>query len=226
MCLRCLSLIAFAAVCFVANAALAQTTRPDVLVVVAEPNNMPFSNDRLEGFENKLAALVAREMNVTLEYHWRALRRGYFRETIKAGAADVVMGIASNVDMALTTTPYYRSSYVFVTRNDLRIDSFDDPALKRLRIAIPLTGEGNPPPAMALARRGIIDNIVVFTVYGDYTQPNPPARLIDAVARGDVDVAVAWAPLAGFYAKQSNLRVVPVNPQIDPPGLPMAFDVS
>ena len=227
MCSRCRSLIAIAAACVFASAALAQTTRPGVLVVVAEPNNLPFSNDRLEGFENKLAELVAREMNAKLEYHWRALRRGYFRECIKSGEADVVMGVARDLDMALTTEPYYRSTYVFVRRQgSAAITSLDDPTLKRVRIGIPLTGESNPPPAIALGRRGIIENVVGFMVYGDYTQPDPPARIIEAVARGEVDVAIAWGPPAGYFARRHALSVTPVTPQLDEPALPMAFDIS
>src|SRR5688572_13012644 len=178
MCSRFLSFVALGFACAFAETAAAQTTRPGVLVVVAEPNNLPFSNDQLEGFENKLAELVARELNVKLEYHWRALRRGYFRETIKAGEADAVMGVPRDLDMALTSEPYYRSTYVFVRRADSApITSFDDPMLKRLRIGIPLTGESNPPPAIALGRRGIIKNVAGFMVYGDYAQPDPPARL-------------------------------------------------
>jgi mxaJ protein len=227
MCSRFLSFIGFAIAGIFASAAMAQTTRPGVLVVVEEPNNMPFSNDRLEGFENKIAELIAQEMNVKLEYRWRALRRGYFRETIKAGEADLVMGVPRDLDMALTSEPYYRSSYVFVRRSGSpTIASFDDPALKHLRVGVPLTGDSNPPPAIELGRRGIIDNVAGYTVFGDYAQPNPPARLIGAVANGEIDVAIAWGPLAGYFAKIHGLVVTPIAPSADGTGLPMAFDVS
>jgi mxaJ protein len=228
MCSRFLSAVGVAmASVMVASVVLGQTTRPGVLVVVEEPNNLPFSNDRREGFENKIAELVAQEMGVKLEYRWRALRRGYFRESIKAGEADAVMGVAHDVDMALTTEPYYRSSYVFVRRSsEATISSFDDPELKHLRIGVPLTGDVNPPPAIVLAQRGIIDNVVGYTVFGDYAQPNPPARMIEAVASGEIDVAIAWGPLAGYFAKRLGLVVTPVAPQIDRTGVPMAFDVS
>ena len=212
--------------CVFASVASAQTTRPGTLVVVSDPNNLPFSNDKEEGLENKLAHLVARDLDLKLEDHWRATRRGYWRESIKAGQADLVIGVPRNLDMALTTDPYYRSTYVFVTRTDTTIASLDDAKLKQLRIGIPLTGDNNPPPAIALARRGIIDNVSGFTVYGDYAQPDPASKLIAAVAHNDLDVAIAWGPPAGYFAKRLNLAVAPVTPQVDAGGITMAFDVS
>src|SRR5689334_25062146 len=86
--------------------------------VAADPNNLPFSNERREGFENKIADLVAKELDANLEYSWRAQRRGFFRETLKENRADLVLGVPAHFDMALTTQPYYRSSYVFVYRKD------------------------------------------------------------------------------------------------------------
>ena len=133
--------------------------------------------------------------------------------------------------MLLTTAPYYRSSYVFVSRADrhLHVRSFDDPALHRLRVGVQLIGDdfANTPPVHALARRGIVRNIVGFTLYGDYRQPNPPARIVDAVERGTVDVAVVWGPLAGYFAKRSPvpLDVVPVSPARDGV-LPFVFDIA
>jgi mxaJ protein len=219
-------LIACLIACAVGSVVSAQTTRPGTLVVVSDPNNLPFSNDREEGFENKLAHLVARDLDLKLEYHWRASRRGYWRESIKAGQADLVIGVPRNLDMALTTDPYYRSTYVFVTRSNTKIASLDDAKLKTLRIGIPLTGENNPPPAIALGQRGIIDNVTGFPVYGDYAQPAPASKLIAAVAHNDIDLAIAWGPPAGYFAKRLDLAVAPVTPQVDAGGVTMAFDVS
>jgi mxaJ protein len=163
-----------------------------VLRVAADPNNLPFSNDRLEGFENEIAELIARELHCRIEYHWRAQRRGFFRETLKSGDVDLVLGVPAHFDMALTTAPYYRSSYVFVSRVDrnLHVSSFDDPELRKLKVGVQLIGNDgvDTPPAHALAARGIVNKIIGFTLYGDYSQHNPPARIIDAVANGDVDV--------------------------------------
>ncbi|MFL6504365.1 MAG: substrate-binding domain-containing protein [Candidatus Udaeobacter sp.] len=202
-----------------------------VLRVAADPNNLPFSNDRLEGFENKIAELIARELHCKIEYHWRAQRRGFFRETLKNGDVDLVLGVPAHFDMALTTAPYYRSSYVFVSRSDrhLHVTSFDDQQLHKLKVGVQLVGNDgiDTPPAHALAARGVVNNVVGFTLYGDYSQRNPPARIIDAVANGDVDIAIAWGPLAGYFAKQSEtpLEMTPVTPDKDGP-LRFAFDVS
>ena len=210
-----------------------QITRPaGVFRVCADPNNLPFSNQRGEGFENKIAELLAHDLGERIEYTWWAQRRGFFRNTLKAGMCDVVMGVPSGFEMALTTKPYYRSSYVFLSRKDrhLNLNSFDDPLLKKLRIGVQIIGDdmSNAPPAHALTRRNIIDNVKGFTLYGDYSQPNPPARIVDAVEKGDIDLAIVWGPLAGYFAKQSHvpMQLVAVTPQIDQPFLPFVFDIS
>ena len=203
-----------------------------VLRVCADPNNLPFSNQRGEGFENKIAELLAHDLGERVEYTWWAQRRGFFRNTLRAGTCDIVIGVPAAFELALTTRPYYRSTYVFLTRKDRRLNltSFDDPALKKLKIGVQIVGDdfSNPPPLHALSRRHIVGNVKGFTVYGDYSQPNPPARIVEAVAKGDVDVAIVWGPLAGYFAKQSHvpLAVVPVSPQIDQPFLPFVFDIS
>lgn len=217
----------------VSSTIVQQPIRPaGVLRVCADPNNLPFSNQQLEGFENKLADLIGRESGDKVEYTWWAQRRGFFRNTLKAGTCDVVMGVPSGLEMALTTRPYYRSSYVFITRRDSHFDikSFDDPLLQKLRIGVQMVGDdfSNTPPAHALSRRNIIQNVRGYSLYGDYSQPNPPARIIDAVAGREVDVAVAWGPLAGYFAKKNKvpLKVVPVAPQVDQPFLPFVYDIS
>jgi mxaJ protein len=132
--------------------------------------------------------------------------------------------------MLQTTTPYYRSSYVFVTPPGApEITSLDEPRLHSLRIGVHLIGDNgfNVPPAHALARRGIVANVRGYTIYGDYAEPNPPARLIDAVATGEIDVAVAWGPLGGYFAglRQPPLRVTRVQQPIDG-SFPMTFAIS
>jgi mxaJ protein len=202
------------------------------LRVCSDPNNLPFSNQRQEGFENRLAVLIAAELHATLRYTWWAERRGFIRNTLGAGRCDVVMGMPPGTGGVLTTRPYYRSTYVFVSRRDrhLTVKSLDDPALRRLKIGVQVVGDdyANTPPVHALSRRGIVDNIVGFRVVGDYSQANPPARIIDAVEARDVDIAVAWGPLAGYFAKRSPAPLVltPVLPAFDPPGLRFVFDIS
>jgi mxaJ protein len=203
-----------------------------VLKVCADPNNLPFSNRRGEGFENKLAELVAKDLGARVEYTWWAQRRGFFRNTLKSGACDLVVGVPAGFEMALTTTPYYRSTYVFVSRKDRQLDvgSFDDPKLKQLKIGVQMIGDdfANTPPAHALANRGIVENVEGYTVYGDYARENPPARIVEEVAQGRIDLAVVWGPLAGYFARRAKvpLAVVPVSPQIDRPFLPFVYDIS
>ena len=136
------------------------------------------------------------------------------------------------MEMLATTRPYYKSTYVFVSRRDrhIAIHSFDDPALKPLKIGVQLIGDdfSNTPPVHALSRRGMTRNLAGFTVYGDYRQPDPAARIVTAVARGDVDIAVVWGPLAGYFAKHSAvaLDIVPVSPAIEMPYTPFVFDIA
>jgi mxaJ protein len=203
-----------------------------VLRICADPNNLPFSNRRLEGFENEIAALLARDLGARAEYTWWAQRRGFFRNTLNASLCDVVMGVPTSLEMAWTTRPYYRSSYVFVTKRDggPAIGSLDDPALRKLRIGVQVLGDdgANPPPVHALVRRGLARNLHGYSVYGDYRSDSPPAAIVRGVARGEVDVALAWGPMAGYFARRSPvpLRLVPVTPQIDPPFMPFSFDIS
>jgi mxaJ protein len=202
------------------------------LRVCADPNNLPFSNQKGEGFENKIADLIANEMHRPVEYTWWAQRRGFFRNTLRSGACDVVIGVPASFELAATTQPYYRSTYVFVSRADSGIDirSFDDPKLKGLKIGVQLVGDdgANTPPAHALTNRGIVDNVEGFTLYGDYNEPNPPARIIDAVVDKKVDIAVVWGPLAGYFVKGQKvpLTIRPVSPEIDLPYLPFVYDIS
>ena len=202
------------------------------LRVCADPNNLPFSDSTGAGFENRLASLVASEMKTTVAYTWWAQRRGFVRNTLNAQECDVVMGVPASFELTAVTRPYYRSSYVFVSRRDrgLHVRSLDDPALRRLTIGVQLVGDdyANTPPAHALARRGIVQNVRGYQVQGDYRQQSPPARIVDAVANGDVDIALAWGPLAGYFASREHvpLDVVPVSPEFDSPSLPFVFDIS
>jgi mxaJ protein len=202
------------------------------LRVCADPNNLPFSNERGEGFENALAELVAQDLGRHVAYYWEPQRRGFIRRTLNAGVCDVVMSVPSTYEAVRTTTPYYRSSYMFVSRHDrrLHIRSLDDPRLRRLTIGIQITGDDyeNPPAAQALATRHIIDNIRGYTVYGDYSRPNPSAGVLSAVADGSVDVAIAWGPLAGPFAERQRLPLdmTPVSPSADGPSLSFVFDIA
>ena len=202
------------------------------LGVCADPANLPFSNQRLEGFENRIAQLVADELHAKLRYAWNMQRRGFLRRTLGAGACDLVLGAPVALQGLATTRPYYRSTYVFVSLRErgLAVRNFDDPRLASLSIGLHAVGaEGaNTPPAMALARRELGRNVRGYPMWGEDSEEDTPARLIDAVARGDVDIAVVWGPFAGFYAKAhaGRLAITPAEPDAATPGMPMSYDLA
>jgi mxaJ protein len=224
--------LAFAAASTVALLRTERTPRLAELRVCADPNNLPFSNDGGEGFENRLAEMIAADLGTRVTYTWWAQRRGFVRNTLNAGECDVLMGVPTALERVLTTRPYYRSTYVFVSRRERHLEfaSLDDPRLRSLRVGVQMIGDdfSNSPPAHALSARGMVNNIVGYSVVGDYTQPNPPARIVEAVANGDVDTAIVWGPLAGYFAPRhpASLEVSPLGVESDSPALPFAFDIS
>jgi mxaJ protein len=203
----------------------------DKVRVCADPNNLPFSNDAGEGFENRIAELLAHDLDVPLEYRWWAQRRGFVRNTLRAGDCDIVIGVPKGYELTLNTRPYYRSSYVLLWRaGDEPYRSLDDKRLARATIGVQLIGDdfANTPPAHALTRRGIIDNVRGYPVYGDYRNDGPSADIVRAVADGEIDVALVWGPLAGYFAPRQNqkLAMAPLPAEGDGPGLPFAFDIA
>ena len=198
----------------------------------ADPNNLPFSNDQRAGFENRIAALLAHDMGTTVEFSWRPQVRGFVRKGLKAGACDVYMGVPATFGPLLTTAPYYRSTYVMVyrARGPVHVRSLDDRALRSLKVGVHMIGDDyqNTPPAQALASRGMLDNVRGFPIVGDYSKPNPQARILEALERGEIDVAIVWGPFAGFFARQapSPLSIVPVTPTTDASGQIFAFDIA
>ena len=215
-----------------ASTARAQAPAERILRVCADPNNLPFSNRAGRGFENRIAELLARELGERLEYAWRQETRGFVRKGLKAGACDLIPAVPAGFDQVETTRPYFRSTYVFVTRKDrgLHVRSLDDPALRTARIGIHVIGDDfiNTPPAEALAARRIMDNVVGYRIVDDYSRPNPPQELVRAVERGDVDVAVVWGPFVGPIAARpgSDLEVHPVTPSRDRSGQRFAFAMA
>jgi quinoprotein dehydrogenase-associated probable ABC transporter substrate-binding protein len=199
--------------------------------VCADPQNMPFSNDKLEGFENRIAELVAKDFGATPSYIWWGQRQGFIRNTMNAtleeGRCDVVIGVPDKYDLVLTTRPYYRSTYVFAyPKGKLQVRSLDDPVLRTLKIGVHLIGDdyANPPPVHELSRRGIVSNVVGFSTF--YSAQNPPSTIIDAVAQRRIDLAVVWGPVAGFFAKQQRvpMEIVPVPSKKG--DLPSTFDIA
>jgi len=223
-------LLCTALLALVGGALRANPQDPKQLRVCADPDNLPFSNERKEGFENRIAQFLAREMQATLTYTWWPQRRGFLRNTLSARSCDVLIGVPKAYDPVFTTQPYYRSTYVLVYRQDRDrgIRSLDDTVLRHLKIGVNLVGDDyqNPPPAQALAARGVVGNLVGFGTF--YSAEQRPQAIIDAVARGDVDIAIVWGPLAGYFAPRESvsLAIVPLPDSVDRTGLPMAYDIA
>lgn len=200
------------------------------LAICADPANLPYSNQQQQGFENRIAALLAQDLNATLRYTWNMQRRSFLRRTLNAGVCDVVIGLPAGLQGVAQTRPYYRSSYVLVTRRNTPLEGLDDPKLQNLRIGLQAVGaEGaNTPPAMALARRGIVGRITGFPMWGEESDETPQARIVDAVASGEVDLALVWGPTAGYFAQphapQLSLRPLLADPQ--QPALAFSYGMS
>ena len=200
--------------------------------VCADPDNMPASNRQLQGFENKIADVIAKDLGASVSYVWWGQRRGFIRNTmnatLKEGRCDVMIGAPEGYDLVRTTKPYYRSTYVFVYRKDrgLQIKSRDDPILKKIKIGVHLLGEdySNPPPVHALAQRGVVDNVIGFDTF--YSDKNPPSTIIDAVASRKIDVAIVWGPSAGYFVLHQKVPMDMIPVPSAKGDLPFAFGIS
>jgi quinoprotein dehydrogenase-associated probable ABC transporter substrate-binding protein len=217
-------------VAFPARAQRPAPLDPEKIRVCADPDNMPSSNDKLEGYENKLATLISQELKAKLEYVWYPTRRGYFR-ILNGMYCDLAMEAPAGLDMAGATKPYFRSGYVFVTRKGSGLDdisSLADPRLKKLKIGVNVytSDAENSPPAMALSRYGVVGNLVGYSTFFD--DRNRPEDIINAVIKKDVDLAIAWGPLAGYYAKSSPVPLVltPLPPKDSLSDFPFQYDIG
>jgi quinoprotein dehydrogenase-associated probable ABC transporter substrate-binding protein len=200
------------------------------LRICADANNLPFSNRYHEGFEDRVAELIARELNMSLEYEWLPQRLGFYRTALKTFNSDMVMAAPGGFDKALITNPYYKSSYVFVYRSDEKHapTSCDDPHLRAMKIGVQLAN-GDTPPTHALAKRKIIDNVTGYPVFDESTG-KPAEKIINAVAIGEIDVALVWGPQAGYFVRQHNgaLTMKVMTPAIDGEGaaaMPFTFSI-
>lgn len=222
------AVIAAAAVVLMAGA-----RRPAAeLRVCVDPYDLPFSNDKEEGFENKIAHVVAQDLNATVINYWWPTRRGVLRSSILAGRCDVMIQAPVGLDPVATTKPYYRSTYYFVYRSDrgLQVHSLDDTILKHLRIGVNIIGYDytNTPPAHALGARGIVG----LVGFGNFLNPDPkadhPQDIFDALAKDSIDLAIAWGPLAGYWVKHEPvpLTMTPLPDSDAVSGMPFAFDMA
>jgi mxaJ protein len=222
-------LVLFASALVLAATSRHTTTSGDHgLRVCADPNNLPFSNEAGEGFENAIAEIIADDLGQRVRYTWWPSRRGFFRATLHAGVCDVVMGVPAGLDAVTTTESYYSSTYVFVTRagETPGLTTLDDPRLPSRVIGLHVVGDDGArvPPEHVLAAHGSVDNVRGYSLFGNYGWPSPPAELIDAVRRGEIDVAVAWGPLAGYFsARTPGLVVTPISSTAD---ASLEFEIS
>ena len=173
---------------------------PTEFKVCADPDNMPYSNARQEGFEDKIAALIAQDLGKKLSFQYAYYRQGFLRNTLNANRCDVVMSTTSDNDTMLTSTPYYRSTHVWVYRKDkgYNITNWDSPDLRKGIIGI----VGQSPASRPLADHDLMGNARPYRLQRDLHLP--PSFLVDDVVKGDIDVAVVWGPIGGYFAKQSK----------------------
>ena len=196
----------------------AQAAELKALRVCADPHNLPFSNRQEQGFENRLAALVAQDLGIPHTYTWWPQRRGFLRGTLNARQCDVVIGIPTGHPLVLTTGTYYSSPYVVVSRRQdaLQVASLDDPILKELRIGV----YQNSPVDFALGRRGMTENVIGYNTFYD-GRINYPEKIIEDVGSGHIDVAIVWGPAAGYFVGQQpdTLTLEPVEvPRLEADG--------
>lgn len=185
---------------------------PDVLRVCADPGNMPFSNTEEQGFENRLAELVAEKLGrSSISYTWFPQVIGFVRNTLGAYRCDVIMGYAQGDDLVQNTNHYYRTAYVLVFKPGTGLDgvtSLDDPRLEDKRIGV----IARTPPATNLAQYGLMDKAKPYPLMVDTRVARPTEDMVNDIISGDIDAGVLWGPIGGYYAQQSDppLTVVPL----------------
>jgi quinoprotein dehydrogenase-associated probable ABC transporter substrate-binding protein len=193
---------------------------PKVLRVCADPRNMPFSNDKGEGIENKLAELFAAKLQKRLDYMYFPQATGFVKMTLGAHRCDVIMGFPQGDDLAQGTNPYYRTAYALVARQGSGLDdvtTLEDARLKGKRIGI----VAGTPPATNMAVAGLMMNARPYQLMIDTRLDSSAAAMIKDLMSGEIDGGVLWGPIAGHYAKQANppLHVMPLVKETSGPKL-------
>jgi len=229
----CLLFLAAAGLTVAATPAEAQRPAPrdpGLIRVCADPDNMPSSNEKGEGYENKLAELIAKELNSKLTYVWYPTRRGYFR-ILNGMYCDMALEAPAGLDMTGVTKPYFRSGYVFVARQGSGLEdikSLADPRLKKLKIGVNMytSDAENSPPAMALSRYGVVGNLKGYFTF--FSEQERPEDIIKGVANKDVDIAIVWGPLAGYFTKQlaAPLALTPLPAKDSLSDIPFQYNMG
>lgn len=178
-----------------------------VLRVCSDPANLPFSNDKGEGFENKIADIVADELKIPVEYTWFPQATGFIRRTLFAKACDLVIGFAQGDEFVLNTNHYYRSTYALVTKAGSGLDGVDsltDPRLKGKRIGL-IAGT---PPGNIMAAEGLMALAKPYPLTVDRRYESPAERMIEDIRSGEVAAGVLWGPIAGYFATKGGEKLV------------------
>lgn len=186
-----------------ADDAAIELVDPDVLRVCSDPRDLPFSNEAGEGFENKIAALLAQKLGKSIAYVYYPNTSGFIRNTLNAHRCDVVIGIPQGDDLVQVTNPYYRASYALVTKKGGGLDdvvALSDPRLKDKRLGL-IAGT---PPATIVARNGLLPGIKSYPLVVDTRADAPTADMIKDLQAGVIDVAILWGPIAGNFAKTAD----------------------
>ncbi len=188
---------------------IARVPSLDEFRVCTDPDNLPFSNNKQEGFEDKIAAVLAKDLNQKLSFMYAFNRFGFLRNTIKARRCDVIMGVPPDYDPVMTSKPYYRTGHVFVWRKDSGYDitDYSSPDLKKGLVGT----TDKSPTTVPLNDNGIIGNAKPYRIQRNLN--NPPSLMIDDLGKGVIDVAVAWGPIGGYFAKKSE---VPMEVRLAP----------
>ena len=195
-----------------------------ILRVCADANSLPFSNKKEEGFENKIARLIAEELKQPIRYNWWPQTIGFVRNTLRLRRCDLIVGIGTGNELVQNTNPYYRSIYTMVYRQDsgLKATSLSDPALKSLRFGV-IAGT---PPATLLAKYGLIGQARPYHLTVDTRFFSPTRQAIEDVAAGKIDIALIWGPTAGYFAKRQKAALVVVPLLNEQTGVRLDFRVS
>jgi mxaJ protein len=172
--------------------------------VCADPENMPYSNLKQEGFEDKIAQVLAADLGKKLTYTYAYSRQGFFRNTLGANRCDIVIGTTSDSDMMRTSKPYYRAGHVFVWRKEsnYKITDWTSPDLHKGFIGV----TDHSPATIPMNDNGLISNARPYRIQRDLNLP--PSFMIDDLAKKEIDIAIAWGPIAGYFAKQSKVPMV------------------
>ena len=197
---------------------------PNVFRACADPHALPFSNEAGEGFENKIAALLAHKLGRPVAYTFYPDATGFIRNTLNAHRCDVVLGIAQGDDLVQPTSPYYRTSYALAYHQDgplKGLDSLSDPRLKTAKIGI----VAGTPPATSLAEDGLLGRIKSYALVVDTRFDSPTHEMMDDLERGEIDVALLWGPIAGYYATKAKTPTAVVPLVKEQGGPPMVYRI-